>query len=106
MRIGVVKDPDLLEMLHKQGFKDPVLVDATEFGTIAFISNSCSMCDKPWVYKILAGRRDDEEKDDVDDEELGPFYLCEEHLRHAQKEWHRPIQILLKRLDIMGEKVK
>lgn len=96
MSIGVVKDPGLLEMARSMGFKGTVLIDMTEPFTIAFISDSCYMCDKPWSVKCIM-------ESEPENEELGPFYLCNEHLIHAQEKWPRPIHILIKRVDIVRE---
>ena len=98
MSIGIVKDPELLAMARSMGFKGTVLVDMTEPFTVAFVSDRCYMCDKPWTVKCLM--------ESEPEDECSHFYLCDDHLKHAQEKWPRHLVIQLRRLDILEEKVK
>lgn len=83
--------PELIEMLHEMGVKDPILVEEKPGISISFISNNCYMCDKPWTVKCHTPREPDEED---------TFYLCNEHLRHARDKWPHKVRIEYRRVPV------
>ena len=103
MVVREATDPELIKIGRQLGFKGKILIEDSQPGIIQFLDDKCFMCDKPWTVQVF-GRRTEEELQDpaVSDDELGPFYLCDDHLKHAQEKWIRPTRIAYRR----GENVK
>jgi len=98
MRVREATDPEIIEIGRQLGFKGKILIEASQPGVIQFIANECYMCDEPWTVQVLGQRTEEELQDpDVSDDELGPFYLCDDHLKHSQEKWVRPVRIAYRR---------
>lgn len=93
-----VTDPEIIEFGRRLGFKGKILIEDTQPEILHLIADNCFHCDKPWTVQAFGQRTEEELLDpDIPNEEMGPFYLCDEHHESSKEKWVRPVRIVYRR---------